>query len=197
MGNSFNISVAPEIAALEDKVDIIDTVVDTIRSTDVVNIEADIAAIDADIVTIDTVVDAIKAKTDATPQKVRGQIISAYSAGVYDNYEDVCNVTGQGKIYLIAINVTTGTDTISVKLTLDGKVFVEVTHTGDTANHFLFPSLSTIASANIGLTKIEDTGQFPPLFNLSFENTLLLQHKRSAGTTSGTTCKILYILDDF
>lgn len=54
MSNSFNISVAPEIAALEAKVDIIDTVVDSIRS-------ADFPATDALVTTVDTVVDSLLA----------------------------------------------------------------------------------------------------------------------------------------
>ncbi|KKM76707.1 hypothetical protein LCGC14_1377410 [marine sediment metagenome] len=53
MGNSFNISVAPEIAALDAKVDIIDTEVDAIRAVD-------LPAIDTLIDIVDTEVDAIR-----------------------------------------------------------------------------------------------------------------------------------------
>ncbi|MBA7524611.1 hypothetical protein ES705_16752 [subsurface metagenome] len=43
MANTFSISVAPEIEALEAKIDIVDTVVDAIRGTDVVNLSSAIA----------------------------------------------------------------------------------------------------------------------------------------------------------
>ncbi len=54
MSNSFNISVAPEIAALEIKVDTIDTEVDAIRAVD-------IPATDTLITAVDTVVDSLLA----------------------------------------------------------------------------------------------------------------------------------------
>lgn len=75
MSNTFNISVAPEIAALEAKVDIVDTEVDAIRATDIPGIDAkvdivdtevdsiratDIPGIDTKITIIDTVVDQIR-----------------------------------------------------------------------------------------------------------------------------------------
>lgn len=46
MGNSFNISVAPEIAAVSALVTTVDTVVDLIRSADVPNIQTNIDAVD-------------------------------------------------------------------------------------------------------------------------------------------------------
>ncbi len=75
MSNSFSISVKPEIAALEAKVDIVDTVVDLIRGTDVVALtnaiaanntiladlhDTDIPALDTKLTTLDTVVDNIR-----------------------------------------------------------------------------------------------------------------------------------------
>ena len=45
MGNSYNISVAPEIAALDAKIDIIDTEIDAIRAVDIPATDASIAAL--------------------------------------------------------------------------------------------------------------------------------------------------------
>ena len=76
MSNSFNISVAPEIAALDAKIDIIDTEVDAVRAVDLPALDAKIDIIDTEvdairslnlpailtsIGTVDTVVDAIRA----------------------------------------------------------------------------------------------------------------------------------------
>ena len=52
MSNSFNIDVKPEISAVSAKVDIVDTVVDLIRSTDV-------PVITGKVDTVDTVVDSL------------------------------------------------------------------------------------------------------------------------------------------
>ncbi len=75
MANTFNISVAPEIAALEAKINIVDTVVDLIRGTDVVNLSSaiannstaiglirteDVVALDSKLTIIDTVADNIR-----------------------------------------------------------------------------------------------------------------------------------------
>jgi len=54
MSNSFNISVIPEIAALETKVDTVDTVVDAIRATDVPDIQTNIDANETKIDAIPT-----------------------------------------------------------------------------------------------------------------------------------------------
>ena len=61
MANSFNISVALELSAIETKVDTVDTVVDAIRATDVPDIQTNINANETKIDTVDTVVDAIRA----------------------------------------------------------------------------------------------------------------------------------------
>jgi len=53
LSNSFNISLAPDLAAIETKIDTIDTEVDSIRS-------ADLPAIDTKIDTIDTEVDSVR-----------------------------------------------------------------------------------------------------------------------------------------
>lgn len=89
MSNSFNISSAVEIAALDAKVVLVDAVVDAIRATD-------IPALDAKLVIVDTVVDAIhltdvfdiqtninvnESKIDTLNTNV-GSIISTYLPGI-------------------------------------------------------------------------------------------------------------------
>ncbi len=49
MSNNFNTSVAPEIAALDTKIDTIDAVVDAIRATDVVNLTSALTAVQSDL----------------------------------------------------------------------------------------------------------------------------------------------------
>jgi len=60
MSNSFNISVKPEIAALETKVDTIDTEVDAIRAEDVLNIRIDLNTNETKIEANKTVIDENK-----------------------------------------------------------------------------------------------------------------------------------------
>jgi len=63
MSNSFNISVKPEIAAVEAKVDIVDTVVDSINSTGAGSIKYKCDFNTNRIADVKTVVDTINAKT--------------------------------------------------------------------------------------------------------------------------------------
>jgi len=64
MSNSFNISSAVELAAIEAKVDIIDTEVDTIRATDLPAIKNDTGPIRNDVTAIhDTNLPAVKVDT--------------------------------------------------------------------------------------------------------------------------------------
>ncbi len=197
MSNSFNISLAPEIAAVSALITTVDTVVDLIRGTDVPNIQTNIDANETKIDTINGIVDAIKLKTDLIPQTVRGHITTAFYGDVTDVYADVCNITGQGKIYFASIKTGNAGDTVMAKLTLDSNVFIEISHTGDAVIQYIFPQTDDINSANLGLSKIPDTGQFPPLFNLSFDTSLLFEVKRSAGATGAIFAKILYIVDSF
>lgn len=89
MGNSFNTSLAPEIAALDAKVVIVDSVADAIRATDVPNIQTNINAnetkIDANKAVIDNIHDTDLPATKA----VADAILAAPVHSIYPNNAEV------------------------------------------------------------------------------------------------------------
>lgn len=203
MSNSFYISVSPELAALETKIDIIDTVVDTIRATDVPNIQTNIDAnetkidlirgtdvpniqtnIDANetkIDTIDGIVDAIKTKTDATPQKIRGNLSFPYAQTTFDVLLDVCNITGQGKLNYINISTSNVASTVELTIIIDGVTGTLVTHTGDNLIMRVFPMDSDYSGSSFTFGKTVLTTSDANLINLEFDTSLHIQLRRSAG----------------
>ncbi|MQY80504.1 MAG: hypothetical protein GH151_15185 [Bacteroidetes bacterium] len=218
MSNSFNISVIPEIAALEAKIDTIDTVVDNIRAVDVVNLSSAIAnnAVDIGVihntdipdlstivtnigvavVAIDTVVDDIQAKTDTIPQKIRGTMKTAHLSTTSAAYVEVLNVTGQGILYGISVNVADAADKIRFKITIDG-IASEGTHTGDTDINSL---VSCITSASgdfyfnpVAFIQTDMSGTF----YFSFSTSLLIEIKRDTGTANNVLCSVWYAEDEF
>ena len=219
MSNSFNISVKPEIAALEAKVDIIDTEVDTIRATDlpgidtkvdtidtvvdavratdVPNIQTDIAANETKIDAIDTVVDAVKLKTDLLPQNVRGAFYSRFIQTTSGTYVDIVNLTGHGILLKITLNVLNLNDTASVLVTIDGNALPEITHTGDVLHMNAYPEQGNVPN-NSCLWTLEDcTGANANLINLEFNTSLLVQIKRSAGANNEVHSAVMCIIDAF
>ncbi len=134
MANSYNISMAPAVAAVQAVVDnidnvsipacgvlmiTIDTVVDAIRAVDVVNLAAQNTA-------IDTVVDAIRATdittiTNAiTAKNVRGQFKKAHRSTTTTGFEDLINIaSGSGKLVSIMYNGGAST-TNKIRITIDG-----------------------------------------------------------------------------
>jgi len=248
MSNSFNISVKPEIASLEAKVDIIDTEVDQIRLdvTDVhdtdlpavksdtgpvrndvtaihdtmlpsvmtnvaairndvtdihdVNlplVKTDTGAIRNDVNDITTLINAIKTKTDATPQKVRGKFYCAYLSTSLTVPTDVVNVSGQGKLLILAIVSTTVDHGIELNLTVDGVAWEPLTHLGDTN------AQACVQSANINtgeklIMLIPQTSQPEPrLFDLEFSSSLLIQIKKYEAGMAYVACRAIYLVDNF
>jgi len=188
MSNNFNISVAPEIAALEAKVDIIDTEVDTIRSTD-------IPATDALITAVDTVVDSIKIKTDAMPQTIRGVFTTVRQTTASGALVTLINLTGQGKLVLLTIACVNAGDTVEVKITLNGSSWSVVTHTGDTTDQTVIMKSSTETGNRLFLLPTPMTE--PRIFDLEFSTSLLVEFRRSAGANDNVLAVARYLLDDF
>ena len=219
MSNSFNISVAPEIAALSALVTIVDTVVDSIRSADVPAIQAnidsneakidaetaiitdihdtDLPGVAADVTVIDTVVDAIKVKTDATPQNVRGKFYQAHLATTQGSYQDVVNVSGHGTLYKVTIGCMDAADTIRILLTLDGTAFSFLEYTGDTVLQNVLINLDGGLGSGLYLKTLSDVNSDTNLFNCEFESSLLVQIYRSAGSAGQVYCKVGYSIDTF
>lgn len=217
MSNSFNISVSPEIAALEAKVDIIDTIVDDIRDVDlpahdtklttvdtvvdqirdidVPNIQSNIDANETKIDTIDGIVDAIKLKTDATPQNVRGSYIRIRGAMASDTYTPLVDVTGHGILYNLIIGLENNLDTVEMLLTLDGTAWSSITHTGDLIGQALVPVVDILPSDTF--RKVPCPPDEPVLLFLEFNTSLLIQYRRTPGILAAAYCKAQYFLDDF
>jgi len=217
MSNSFNISVAPEIAALDTKVDTVDTVVDSIRATDVPaldvkittldtvadnirnidvpNIQTNIDANETKIDVIDGIVDSIKLQTDLIPLKPRGNF-SLFSLLTSDNtLQTVCNISGTGKlIYILAYPNNAG-DTIECKLTIDGIPSILLSHTGDVIAQRLIFSDWDSADTIFKISFIPFTDSDINLLNCEFDTSLLFQIRRSAGAGAVVCGKICVTVD--
>ena len=202
MANLFNISVKPEIAALESKVDIVDTVVDAIRSTDVPNIqtnindnETKIDTIDSEVGTIDTVVDAIKAKTDALPQNVRGKYYESVLNTTSATFQIVSDISGHGKIVMLAVTCANAGDTLECRVTVDTAVFTVIAHTGDVLTQALVNHPQT--GAGMALLKLAAPPTTVQDINVEYNSSFRVEIRRSAGAAGNVTCKCQYTLDMF
>lgn len=109
MSNTFNISVAPELAALDTKIDTIDTVVDTIRATDVpdiqTNIDANETKIDlirsTDVPDIQTNIDANETKIDL----IRGTDVPNIQTNI-DACETAIIVETDALLHIISVSAS-------------------------------------------------------------------------------------------
>lgn len=197
MANSFNISVAAELAALDTKVDANKAVVDAIRAVDipalVVEIDANEVKIDtaiANIATVGGTVDAIKLKTDATPQKVRGKLHKAQLTTANAAFVTLCDISGQGIVRNIFV-ISDAADNIEVKLTIDTRV-ISGTFNG-TRYLSCAPSYPNNDTFQLDqLTQPIDVNIF-----LEFDSAFKIEIRRSAGTTDDVHCKVFYTLDNF
>lgn len=188
MPNNYSISDALLIAALEAKVDIVDTVVDAIRATDVPNIQTNIDANETKIDTVDTVVDAIKLKTDDLPYLFRGAYNSASLTTTNAAFQTVLDIpTGSGIITNLIVKCYDAADTLELKLTLDGTVFTTLSHTGATTTLFV---MKHIDDALV----ICATAEYWHI-NLEFSTSLKLELRRSAGAANDVFASIAYSLD--
>ena len=190
MANTFNISVAPEIAALEAKVDLIDAMANLIIFTD-------FPATNTKIDDNKAVVDAIKLKTDATPQHVRGKFYMGRLSTSSATFVEVINLTGRGILKHVVIKLGDAADTIEVRITLDGTAFDTRTHTGNVTNMNVVPTAVTPEAATIMLWFDTYDGDDIALFNMEFQATCLVEIRRSAGSAAEVHCKCFYILDQF
>ncbi len=219
MSNSFNISVAPEIAALkadtadirtdvtaihdtdlpavETKIDIIDTTVDALRAVDVPILSGKLDTIDTEIGVIDGIADAIKLKTDLIPQKVRGNF-SIYRHGMgADTFEDVCSITGQGKLYSLICWVENAGDGVEILITIDGVLSNIIQHTGDLIKQHIFCTEEDAASDKFEISKLPFSATQPHLLNLEFDTSLHIQVRRYVGSTTWVAAKAIIFEDTF
>ena len=168
MSNSFNLSVAPEIAAVS-----------------------------ALVSTVDTVVDAIKLKTDVTPQKVRGNFKKYYYSAYTAAFGNVCNITGQGKLLSCIFWLPVPGDDIELKITIDGVVSSVLSHTGDSVTQIVFISDNTALSVSFTLVKIpySTTIRFP--IDIEFDTSLQIETRSPSTSGSGVQCCVAVSEDTF
>lgn len=167
-------SLRSDIATLSDKVDAVETKINTINST----------------------VNAIILKTNKIPQKVRGTLYKDSLFTSSSDFQNVVSVSGQGKLLMLCCLLMFDTDTLQLILTLDDYAFAPFSHTGDTSEQFLLPSLE-IAYVEPRLRSITTPLTDLNLFDFEFKTSLLLQIRRSDGTGGDVKCAALYQLDEF
>ena len=196
MANSFYISFAPDLDALDTKLTIVDTVVDQIRYIDVPNIQSNIDSNETKIDIIDTVVDAVKLKTDATPQSVRGKIYKAQLSTQNAGFVEVANITGHGKIVNLIHSNQDAAVTCEIRLTVDGIVYTVFSYTGDTNGYWLFHAGDSRNDV-FSLINLINTSPSSNQINLEFEASFILELRKSAGGAFDVHCKVFYTLDTF
>lgn len=191
MSNSISSFVtAAQVITIISKVDAVDAVVDAIKTkTDIIG--ASVALESGGNIA------AIRAKTDATPQNVRGRLYIASLSTSSSEFQEVCNVTGHGKIHFIIFCLADSTDTAELRLTMDGDVWEVVSHTGDIEKQHLITEFYGAAVAYRYLVKVLETDVRRTVLDLEFSASLLIELRRSAGSASNVGCKAMYILDGF
>lgn len=188
MSNLFNISVKPEIAAAVAKINANTALLDLVRGTDVVNLSSAIANNSTALSTIDNIVDAIKLKTDATPQKVRGNFNYAYLQTINMELQTVLNIEGSGKVQCISIYLKNETDGFQVNLTVDGETFPPYYQEGDVGHH----SLQLLAS---GKTLSMGIVNEYPNIDIEFHTSLLIEFRATRVIEDDVSCSVTYFLD--
>lgn len=217
MSNYFYISLAPEIAALDTKIDTIDTevdairavdlpaidtlidtvdtVVDSIRSTDVPNIQTNIDANETKIDTIDGIVDAIKLKTDLLPQNFRGALGVQYFSTANPAFQTALTLSGSGKLIHTVVKCGNAGDTVELRITIDGVLSQPISHTGDVLWQRAYFSEQNFGNPTFDLLLLPVTTSDSNLLNVDFQTSLLVELRRSAGVTVDVQTKSLYSLD--
>ncbi len=219
MANLFNISVKPEIAAAVEKIEANTDLLDLVRETDVVNLASGINTNTSNLntiintklpailtnvgvnttalTTIAGIVDAIKTKTDATPQNVRGENKSAWLGTEETTFQDVVNLTGHGKLNKLGIGVWNAANIVHVHIEIDSIDYGSCSHTGDLLAFICIPSFLD-GNYGLELRTIDGTNADNNLFNIEFQESLLVQIKLEGTTATRTVgCGVNYNLDTF
>lgn len=176
MSNTFNISVKPEIAALEAKVDLV-------RGTDVPNIQSNINDNETKIDTVDSVVDLIKLKTDLLPPVLpKCQAFQVTGTGTSASYVDLINVTGNGIFYYGKFKASDNTTSIDIKITIDG---ITEEFTGLNDYDYLEILKESIHNSNMIFSMFDCLSDLSPDLcnhcNIEFKTGFRLQYRRTAG----------------
>ncbi|GAI69358.1 unnamed protein product [marine sediment metagenome] len=139
---------------------------------------------------------AIKAKTALIPQNVRGKFYTAWFSTSSNTFVEALNVTGHGKILLLAFKVLNVGDTVEIRLTTDGFEWYLIFHTGDTVYQNILPDCNLILAGAM-LKLIPEPQPQSLAFDVEFSSSLKIELRRSAGTFDAVACKVYYQLDEF
>lgn len=146
----------------------IDSLIGTPADTDV----------STDIAAIKTVVDGLV---------IRPTYTVAYATTTETTYQNALSVTGSGVLYFLWGNVANGvTDTIQVKLTIDGTAWTETTADAHTNPRALMPTTRTQLA-------FHGSDNTPFYLGIQFSTSLLVQFKSGGG--GNTNCGVQYGLD--
>ena len=219
MSNAFDISVKPEIAAAVVKIDAINDLitdvtnvnlataltgiagiagdVTAIHGTDLPAVKTDTENILTNVATVDTVVDAIKLKTDATPQKVRGILSMHVLTTISAEWEEVCNVDGQGIFNWAIFRCVDAGDTIEIRLTIDGKIGTPIDHTGDAIYQHLWLADAANNNTEFHFSKRPYTDSELSSQLIEFATNITFEIRRTGGFINDVFGKICISLDTF
>jgi hypothetical protein len=139
---------------------------------------------------------AIKAKTDLTPQNVRGKFHTTFFSTASNIFVEALNVSGHGKLLFLGFKVLDSTDTVEIRLTTDGFEWLLIFHTGDIVYQNILPDCNLLV-AGAFLKLIPEPQPQPLLFDVEFSTSLLIELRRSVGTADAVVCKAYYQLDEF
>jgi hypothetical protein len=190
MGNSFNISVAPEIAAVSALITTVDTVVDAIRATDFPVTDGLIVSehvtTDALIVSEHVITDGLIA---ALPTEFRGEYELLECGTTNNAYEEKLNLTGSGKLYWIQ-GFGHATSILNLKVTIDGNAYT-CSHITQT-NKWVIPVLNAQDS---GLDKhfvfVAEAINVKAMLNIEYKTDLKIEMNNTTGAVE-VLLKVLY-----
>ncbi|MBA7608294.1 hypothetical protein ES703_15471 [subsurface metagenome] len=140
---------------------------------------------------VKTVADAIQAKTDAMPQNVRSKFYRSYLNHGSSEFTEVCNVTGHGILYGIGCS-NDGADTMEIRVTIDGFAFTDFVM--DTSGMALMPKFDSL---NPLILSTKETYDPDVQWMWEYWESLLVETRRSAGSTAGVLCKVYYSVDQW
>ncbi|MBA7520717.1 hypothetical protein ES705_12813 [subsurface metagenome] len=137
---------------------------------------------------------ALSAKIDIN-RNVRGTLLSKFVFHTSSDFVEIINVSGPGVLYKLLIKLLDAGDTMELMIVRDSINFDCFVFTGSAVMQVVFPLASSSAVNHITLTSLDITGAGPNLFNMDFQNTLVISTRRSAGTAAEVQCYALYSLD--
>jgi len=184
MSNNYNLQV--DLTAVLANIATIDTVVDAIRATDVVNLAAQNTAIDnvvdairaTDVPNIQTNINANETKIDTLLSKLYPQFKTVRYESTTESFTNALSVTGKGILYCILQGCVAEAIASVGILTIDGLASSEITSNAqDTSSDYWKMNNNINVAANTF-----DVSQTVNILNLEYKTQLLFQLKKGQAT---------------